>query len=111
MTKREIVDYKVIERSKDNKEFFNRYLLSDHIELMGTFKNEYGELYVITRDKMLPKRFLELSYMITGDELSWELDWRVDKLGYIYHNFLTNKQERTRIKAILRKKTKYNELI
>lgn len=70
MTKEEILNYKVISDSQKAKKGFNRALNRGDIVILGDFKNQYGELFVVYRSKSIA-----LVHYITGDEFGWELEW------------------------------------
>lgn len=73
MTKKQLREYEVIESSKESKEYWNKHELgSKHFELLGTFLNEFSELFVIYHEKD------SLMIYITGDEFGWECTWRID---------------------------------
>lgn len=78
MTKKQIINYKVIESSKKNKELFNEFLKYD-CKVVGTFVNEYKELFVLYKwPKHIDNPLLTTTHpakyiFITGDEFDWEL--------------------------------------
>ena len=97
LTKKEIKDYKVIGSSQVDKKFFNENI--KNFKISGTFKNEFGELFVIFQWKTISSCFL-----ITGDEFGWELGYQVDRNGYCFKGFGFSEGERKEVKNILKKK-------
>lgn len=68
----------------------------DWITEVGSFKNEYGEKFVVYQMGNLP------GYFVTGDELDWEMGYRFDeRCGTLVYDFLLNEQERQNIVAII----------
>lgn len=89
MTKKQLQKYEVIDSNKKAKEIWNKYELnSKDVELLGDFKNEYGELFVVYHKKE------SQIIRITGDEFGWCGSWVVDigQLG-IYQRFMMSKDE------------------
>jgi hypothetical protein len=69
---------------------FIRYQASHHIHVVGTFKNEHGERFVIYRNEGGDKPF------ITGDEYDWE-----PKIPLLWNSFTFSTEEREEIAKIL----------
>lgn len=90
MTIEEIINYQVLELNKANKEQFNKDLNNGQYVVEGTFKNEYGELFVVFRFKHVMRTSDPL---ITGDEFGWEVGYQIDKHGFCYKEFMLNDKE------------------
>lgn len=89
MTKKQLREYEVIDQSKKSKEHWNKYELDGRqFELLGTFKNEFNELFVIYHEKN------SLAIYITGDELGWESGWLLNPISLeIKQSFYMSKEE------------------
>ena len=98
MDKEEIKKYKVIKEARAAKKIFNNLLDSGSYHLIGTFKNESGELFVIYQfDVFVNPRIKS----ITGDEFGWELEYFVTKDGSCFKDFILSKDEIKEVKKIL----------
>jgi hypothetical protein len=98
MTKEEIISYKVIPASRKAKKNFDKRL--PKYMLLGTFKNEFHELFVMYR--WSTECLGGYGTLITGDELAWEEGWHVDRLGNVLQPFGVSEEERVKILEILK---------
>lgn len=99
MNKQQIIDYKVIDDSVEAKSYFNDWLERDVFTVLGTFKNEYSELFVIYK---FTNNHDALDNFITGDEFGWGLDFMITKSGMCYRPIGLSKEEVKEAKKILR---------
>lgn len=90
MTKQEIIDYKVIPDSIEAKERFNRDLENGTFVLVGDFRNDEGELFVVFQ---FNNSITGKIFYVTGDEFGWELGNEVDLGGNVFSRFLVNTKE------------------
>lgn len=66
------------------------------IAVIGQFKNEYGEEFLLYRFSKSPHVF------ITGDELDWDFGWRWNPADKnIVHDFFVNDKEMFEIEKII----------
>ncbi len=106
MNKKEIKGYKVISSSEEAKKTFNKDL--SKIDIIGSFKNESGELYVIYNHKWgkwvfdILKDGYSMDPYITGDELDWETGYQVDHNGRCYQSFALDKEEKKDVMEIVK---------
>lgn len=98
-TKKQIKNYKVIDSNKEAKEYWDEHELnSKYFELIETFENDYGELFVIYHEKG------SAIIYITGDELGWGCIWRLDPVTLrITREFYVNDDELKEISKIISK--------
>lgn len=104
MTTKQVLDYQVIPESKTNKKLFNKLLKSGTIKLVGTFENEFGELFVICSGMIFPELFKEHNLLITGDEFDWSIAYEVDEKGNAFQRFYLSKDERLQAVKVLKTK-------
>ena len=62
---------------KKNIEFFNKMIESGDYKIVGDFKNEYGEKFVVFKQSGFGSKF----NFITGDEFDWDIGHIVEKIG------------------------------
>lgn len=95
MTNEEIENYLVADRYSGSKMNFNYFLREGRIKVLGAFKNEFTELFVVY------KKDEGKDVYVTGDELGWE--------NYIYRDGLAWKptllsdNEAEKIEELLKK--------
>ena len=101
MTKQQIINYKVIEDSELNKGYFNKTIKENKsFVLLGDFKNEHGELFVLyTFDYPIVRE----NIYATGDELEWEMGYQFLD-GALVKGFNLSRQERTKMEEIIDKR-------
>lgn len=69
---------------------WNRFTSQHEVDILGEFKNEYGEQYLIYRMKNGNTLYF------TGDEIDWQ-----PRRNLLYTDFLFNNVERARIARII----------
>lgn len=95
MTSQEIIDYKVSKESQSNKKLFDDVIKGGHFQLLGTFENEHGELFV------MHKITNGASIFLTGDEFDWEMGWKYNGVRSAYQEITLTKEEAIQAKEIL----------
>lgn len=110
MTKQEIIDYKVIKDSEKAKDRFNKALLSGSHEVLGDFKNEFGELFVVYGFSSPELKGL---YFVTGDEFGWAEGYQPIKdlhnKTLIVEPFMMSKEEQKQMDVLLDSIQKQNK--
>jgi hypothetical protein len=74
--------------------------LPSQYEVLGSFKNEYGEQFVVMKHIDVPWVPSSI-YFIAGDETDWEIYEYNFKSHLMYQSFLLNNKEDEEIQKII----------